>query len=61
VVASLVDQAAGRVVRRKRIPRPLNAEMVSDGQVGTPAPNGAPVEDRRPDPAGEAARSRRAR
>jgi cell division protease FtsH len=59
VVASLVDQAAGRVVRRKQIPRPLNAELVTDGQGGTPAPNGAPVEDRRPDAAGEAARGRR--
>jgi cell division protease FtsH len=60
VVASLVDQAAGRVVRRKRIPKPLTAEVSSDGE-GTPAaPNGAPPEDRAPD-SPEVARGRRAR
>jgi len=36
-VGSLVDQAAGRVVRRKPLPRPLAAEAVAK----TDAPNGA--------------------
>ena len=59
VVAGLVDQAAGRVVRRKKIPRPLDSEVVADGK-GTPAPNGARAEDRAPEPSTEVARGRRA-
>ncbi len=35
-VARLVDQAAGRTVRRRPVPRPLQAEVAADGQ-----PNGA--------------------
>jgi cell division protease FtsH len=61
VVASLVDQAAGRVVRRKRIPRPLTAEVSADGEGAPPGPNGAKTEDRTPEPPTEVARGRSTR
>jgi cell division protease FtsH len=57
-VGNLVDQAAGRVVRRKPAPRPLAAETAADGRHGNGSSGGGDGSD---EVAQEVARGRRAR